>query len=84
MSSVVSRCQHGMASPQDAVQDGIQWRKLASSVLTKQSETAEKRWCSSVGAGRGANNLHCGKLSCYESLQDIDKIFPRITKKMQR
>ena len=57
MSSVVSLCHHVMARPQDAVQDGIQGRRVASSVLTKQSETAEKGWCLSVGAGRGANNL---------------------------
>jgi len=62
-----------MARPQDAVQDGIQGRRVASSVLTKQSETPEKRWCSRVGAGRGTNNLHCEKLSCCESLPDIDK-----------
>jgi len=73
MSNVVSTCHHGMARPQDAVQDGIQRRMVASSVLTKQSETAEKRWCSSVGTGHGDNNLHCKKLSYYESLQDIDK-----------
>ena len=65
--------QRGMARPQDAVQDGIQMRRVASGVLTKQSETAEKRWCSSMGVGRGANNLNCEKLSYYETLRNIDK-----------
>ena len=73
MSSVVSTCHHGMARPQGAVQDGIQMRRVASGVLTKQSETAEERWCSSMGAGRGANSLHREKLSYYETLQGIDK-----------
>jgi hypothetical protein len=73
MSSVVSPCHHGMARPQDAVQDGIQRRRVASGVLTKQSETAEKRWCSSVGSGRGANNPHPEKLSFNKTLQDIEK-----------
>jgi len=73
MSSVVSTCHHGIARPQDAVQDGIRMRRVASGVLTKQSETAEERWCSSVGPGRGTNNLHREKLSYYEALQDIDE-----------
>ena len=73
MSSVLSPCHHDMARPHNSVQDGIQMRRLASGILTKQSETAEKRWCSSVGAGRGANNLHCWKLTYYKTSQDVDK-----------
>jgi hypothetical protein len=49
--------QHGMARPQ--VPDGgdiLQVWSVAANILNKQSRTADKRWSSSLGVGRGANN----------------------------
>jgi hypothetical protein len=53
-------CQHGMARPQVADGGyGLQiWRvwRVAANILNKQSRTADRRWSSSLGVGRGANN----------------------------
>jgi hypothetical protein len=50
-------CHHSMARPQ--VADGgntLQVWRVAANILNKQSRTADKRWSSSLGVGRGANN----------------------------
>jgi hypothetical protein len=50
-------CHNGMARPQ--VADGgeaLQVWRVASNILNKQSRTADKRWSSILGVGRGANN----------------------------
>jgi hypothetical protein len=50
-------CHHSMARPQ--VVDGgntLQVWRVAANILKKQSRTADKRWPSSLGVGRGANN----------------------------
>jgi hypothetical protein len=50
-------CHHGMACPQVADGgDGLQIWRVAASILNKQSWTADKRWYSSLGVGRAANN----------------------------
>ena len=57
MKGEVGPCHHGMARPQ--VVDGgdtLQFWREAANVLNKQSQTAVKRWPSSLGVGRGANN----------------------------
>jgi len=35
--------------------------------MNMQSRTADKRWSSSLGVGRGAINPHLKKLSCYDT-----------------
>jgi hypothetical protein len=46
-----------MARPQDANGgEGLQISRVAMDILNKQSRTADKRWFSSLGVGRGANN----------------------------
>jgi hypothetical protein len=50
-------CHHGMVRPQ--VADGgnaLQVWRVAANILNKQSQTADKGWTSSLGAGHGANN----------------------------
>jgi hypothetical protein len=50
-------CHHSMARPQVADEgDGLQICRVAANILNKQSRTADKRWCSSLGVGRRANN----------------------------
>jgi hypothetical protein len=50
-------CHHGMARPLIAVGgDGLQIWKVAANILNKQSRRADKRWSSSLGVGREANN----------------------------
>jgi hypothetical protein len=50
-------CHHGMADPQVADGgDALQVRNVAANILNKQSRTADKRWSSSLGVWRGANN----------------------------
>jgi hypothetical protein len=50
-------CHHGMARPQVADGgDGLQVWRVAANILNKQSRTADKRWSSILGVGRGANN----------------------------
>jgi hypothetical protein len=50
-------CHHGMARPQVADgREGLQIWRVAVNILNKQSRTADKRWPSSLGVGRGAKN----------------------------
>jgi hypothetical protein len=50
-------CHHGMARPQVADGgEGLQIWRAAANILNKHSRTAGKRWPSSLGVGRGANN----------------------------
>jgi hypothetical protein len=48
-------CHHGMARPQVA-DEVLQLRRVAASIFSKQSRTADKGWSSSLEVGRGANN----------------------------
>jgi hypothetical protein len=51
-------CHHVMARLQVADGgDGLQIRTVAANKLNKQSRTADKGWSSSMGVGRGTNNL---------------------------
>jgi hypothetical protein len=36
--------------------DSLQIWRVAANILTKQSQTADSGWSSSLGAGQGANN----------------------------
>jgi hypothetical protein len=48
---------HGMLRPQVADGgDGLQIWRVTANILNKQSRTSHKRWSSSLGVGRGANN----------------------------
>jgi hypothetical protein len=50
-------CHHYMARPQVADEgDVLQVWRVAANILNKQSRTADKRWSSSLGVGRGASN----------------------------
>jgi hypothetical protein len=50
-------CHHGMVRPQVVDRgDGLQIWRVAANILNKQSRTADRRWPSSLGVGRGANN----------------------------
>jgi hypothetical protein len=52
-----SPCHHSMARPWVANgRDGPQQWRLAANILNKQPRTNDKRWSSSLGVGRGANN----------------------------
>jgi hypothetical protein len=52
----------GPLSPRHGASSGCGWRevlrvrRVAASILNKQSRTADKGWSSSFGVGRGANN----------------------------
>jgi hypothetical protein len=47
-------CHHDMARPQVADEgDGLQTWSVAVNILTKRSETFDKGWSSSLGAGGG-------------------------------
>jgi len=53
----VGPCHHGMTRPQVADGgDGLQIRKVAVNILTKQSRTDDSGWSSNLGVGRGAYN----------------------------
>jgi hypothetical protein len=47
-------CHDGMAYPQDGEGGLLIWN-VAVNILNKLSQTANKRWSSSMGVGRGAN-----------------------------
>jgi hypothetical protein len=50
-------CHHGMARPQVADGgDSLQFWRVATNMLNKQSQTADKGLFSRLGVGRGANN----------------------------
>jgi hypothetical protein len=50
-------CHHGMARPQVADgEDTLHVWMVAANILNKLSRTADKRWSSSMGVGRAANN----------------------------
>jgi hypothetical protein len=49
-------CHHGMAHPQVADGDSLQFWRVAVNILNKQSWTADKGWSTSLGVRRGANN----------------------------
>jgi hypothetical protein len=52
-------CHHGMARPQIADGgDGLQIWRVAANILNKQSRTADRGWCSSLGVGRGLTTHH--------------------------
>jgi len=66
--SIWVACHHGMACPQVADRgDGLLIWRIAANVLNKQPRTADNRWFSSLGVGRGANNSPL-KTACYEML----------------
>jgi hypothetical protein len=52
----------GPLLPRHGVTSGCGWRKVlrvrrvAANIPNKQSRTADKRWSSSLGVGRGVNN----------------------------
>jgi hypothetical protein len=55
--SYVEPCHHGTARPQVADEGaGLQIRRVAANILSKQSQTAGNGWASDVGFGRGTNN----------------------------
>jgi hypothetical protein len=43
-------------------------------ILNKQSRIADKGWFSSLSVGRGANNTHRKKVTCYEMFQSASVI----------
>jgi hypothetical protein len=45
-----------MARPQVANGEGLQIRRVAANILSKQSRTADKGWSSCLGVGQGSNN----------------------------
>jgi hypothetical protein len=45
----------------------FQIKKVAVNILNRQSQTADKRMCSSFGVGFGATIVNGKKLLCYES-----------------
>jgi hypothetical protein len=50
-------CHHSMARPQVSNEGGgLQIWKVAENILNKQSQTANKEWSSSLGAGHAAKN----------------------------
>jgi hypothetical protein len=49
-------CHHGMARPQVADGGGLQIWRVAVNTLSKQSQTADKGWPTSLGVELGANN----------------------------
>jgi hypothetical protein len=50
-------CHHGMPRPQVADGgDDLQMWRVAASILSKQSRTADKGWCSSLVVRHGVNN----------------------------
>jgi hypothetical protein len=51
-------CHHGMAHPRVADRgDGLQIWRVVANILNKQSRTGDRGWPSSLGVGRGANNI---------------------------
>jgi hypothetical protein len=51
-------CHHGMARPQVADGGkGLQIWRVAANIVNKQSRTADKGWPSSLGGGRGGEQL---------------------------
>jgi hypothetical protein len=51
-------CHRGMARRRVADGgDGLQIWRIAANMLIKQSRTADNGWSSSLGVGRGTNNL---------------------------
>jgi hypothetical protein len=50
-------CHHGMAHPLAANGgDSLHICRVAANIVNKQSQTANKRWSSSLGTGHGFNN----------------------------
>jgi hypothetical protein len=50
-------CHHGMGHPQVVDGgDGLQIWRVATTILNKQSQTADYGWSSSLGWGHGVNN----------------------------
>jgi hypothetical protein len=49
-------CHHGMARPQVADGDALQFWRAAANILNKLSRTADNGMSSSLGVGRAANN----------------------------
>jgi hypothetical protein len=65
----VGPCHHGMAGHRAADGgDGLQIRRVAASVLNKQSRITDKGWSSSLGFGRGADNSSPYKTSSIRNV----------------
>jgi hypothetical protein len=63
---LVFGCHHETAVPQvTAGGDGLQLWRVASNILNKQSRTADKRWPSSLGVERAAQNSSAYKTADY-------------------
>jgi len=69
-------CHHVMALPQVADGgEGLQVWRVVANIFNKQSLTADKRWSSSLGVGRGATTPHRKKVICcemFQSASDLD------------
>jgi hypothetical protein len=56
-------CHHGMMRPQFPDRgDSLQIWRVVANILSKQSQTANRGWPSSLGAGQGANYPHHKKM----------------------
>jgi hypothetical protein len=64
----------GSLSPQYGASSGCGWRnglqlwRLAANIANKQSKTNDKKWSSSLGGGRGANDLIPYKINLLRKL----------------
>jgi hypothetical protein len=54
--------------------EGLQIRRIAATVLNKQSRTADKGWSSSLGVGRWATTPHLKKVISYEMFQSASDL----------
>jgi hypothetical protein len=60
----------------------LQIWKVAANILSKQSQTADKEWPSSLEVRRGANKSQLKEFVCYEVSQrvsDLDGFFGQTT-----
>jgi hypothetical protein len=58
--------------------DSLQMCRIAANILNKQSQTASRRWCSSLGVGQKITIPNCKKPASHEMLNmasDLDRFF---------
>jgi hypothetical protein len=70
-------CHHNIRCVADG-EDGLQIWRVPAKTLNKQSRTADRRWSSSLGVGRGNKPAVKKKSACYEifnSASDLDGFF---------